>query len=69
MHQRLRAYDNFQNISTQTVVSSTSYFQEGEEPQSGACFFLKPWCIIGMPAFLENPGKNQDSEMKIKNFN
>jgi hypothetical protein len=72
MHQKPSAYEKFQLIDNQTDVSSISYFQESEEfleLRSGASFYLKPWYIIGMPAFLESPKNNQVSGPKVKGLN
>jgi hypothetical protein len=41
--------------------ASSAKFQTVEElleAGSGASFYLQPWCILGMPAFLQFPDKS-----------
>jgi len=72
MHQKPSASEKYQFLANQTERGATNYCHGKEyhlEPRGGASFYLKPWCIIGMPAFLESPDNNQVSGMKLKSFN
>ena len=60
MHQKPSNTEQLQHQCNPIGIPSISRFRNVDElleARSGASFYLQPWCIIGMPAFLYYPDK------------